>query len=240
MTRVWVTRAGPGAEATAARLAALGFQPLIAPLLAIRFTQGGEIDLAGVTALAFTSANGVAAFAARSAERRLPVFAVGAATAAAARARGFSDVASADGDVAALARAIAARGAGGPSGEAQVLHPGPAEPAGDLAGDLRRQGVRARAMTVYETAPVALDADAARQAASARVVLLHSPKAARALAAHLAAHPAPRLVAACLSAAIAAPLAGADLAGVRAAAEPTEAALLDLLGDFPREPVPTS
>jgi uroporphyrinogen-III synthase len=240
VTRVWVTRARPGAEATAARLATLGFEPLVAPLLAVRHIPGGEIDLADVTALAFTSANGVAAFAARSAERRLPVFAVGAATAAAARGQGFADVVSADGDVAALARAIGARGAVGPSGEAEILHPGPADPAGDLVGDLRRQGFRARAVTVYETAGRAPDAGATRLVAGARAVLLHSTKAARALAAHLTAHPAPHLFAACLSDAVAAPLAGAGLAEARAAAEPTEAALLDLLRDLRADSGPTA
>jgi uroporphyrinogen-III synthase len=229
MRRVWVTRASPGAEATAGRLAAMGFAPVVAPLLALRFIPGGEIDLTGVTALAFTSANGVAAFAARAGGRDRPVFAVGAATAAAARAHGFADVVSAEGDVAALARAIAAAGAGG----GEVLHPGPAEPAGDLAGDLARLGVRARALTVYETAPSPLAPRAAREVAGASAVLLHSPKAARALAAWLEAAPAPDLAAFCLSPAVAAPLAAAGLvAASHVAAEPTEAALLGLLRDI--------
>ena len=34
--RVWITRAQPGAARTAARLTALGFEPVVAPLLAIR------------------------------------------------------------------------------------------------------------------------------------------------------------------------------------------------------------
>jgi uroporphyrinogen-III synthase len=203
----------------------MGFEPLVAPLLALRFISGGEIDLTGMAALAFTSANGVAAFAARSRERGLPVFAVGGATAAAARDHGFAGVVSAGGDVAALAAVIAAHG--GLTGE--VLHPGPAEPAGDLVGDLAARGVRARAMAVYETAPCPPPPDAAALIAGAVAALVHSPKAAHALATHLAACPAPGLWAICLSPAVAAPLAGADLAAVRVAAEPAERALLDAL-----------
>ena len=33
---IWVTRTQPGAEATAGRLRAMGFDPLVAPLLEVR------------------------------------------------------------------------------------------------------------------------------------------------------------------------------------------------------------
>jgi uroporphyrinogen-III synthase len=59
---VWITRARPGALATAERVRALGFEALVDPLLAIEFLDA-EIDLSHVAALAFTSANGVEAFA---------------------------------------------------------------------------------------------------------------------------------------------------------------------------------
>ena len=224
---VWVTRARPGAEATAGRLRAMGFDPLVAPLLEVHALGGGAVDLAGVGALAFTSASGVAAFAARSRERGLPVFAVGAATAAAASAAGFASVTSADGDVADLAPAIAARA----PFDGEVLNPGPAEPAGDLAGALAELGVPARALAVYETLARAPDAPTTALIPDLLAVLLHSPKAARVLAAHVTDHPAPKLVALCLSQAVAAPLRASGLAAVRAADQPTEAALLALLGD---------
>jgi uroporphyrinogen-III synthase len=223
---VWVTRAQPGAEATAGRLRAMGFEPHIAPLLEVRAVGGRPIDLAGVAALAFTSANGAAAFAARSAARALPVFAVGAATAAAAGEAGFTSVISADGDVAALASVIAARAplAG------DVLHPGPVEPAGDLVGALAALGVPARALAVYET--VARPPVTATQALvpALAAVLLHSPRAAGVLADHLADHPAPALMALCLSDAVAVRLRASAVAAVRTASAPTEAALLALLG----------
>lgn len=223
--RVWVTRASPGAHATAERLRALGFEPAVAPLLEVRAIASGPIDLTGIAALAFTSANGVAAFAARSVERVLPVFTVGAATAEAARSVGFASVVSADGDVEVLAPVIAAHGLSAGA----VLHPGPAEPAGDLCAALAKLGVRATRAVVYETVIRPLESAEVARITGVDAVLLHSPKAARALADWLGGVPARRPVAVCLSANVAAPVANAGLAVVLVAAEPTEAALLETL-----------
>jgi uroporphyrinogen-III synthase len=222
---VWVTRAQPGAAATASRVRAMGFEPLVAPLLDVRALPGGPVDLNGVAALAFTSVNGVAAFAARSEERRLPVFAVGRATAGAAREAGFAAVTSADGDVADLAAAIAARApfAG------DVLHLRPAEAAGDLVGDLANRGVQVRSLPVYETVACTPEEATVGEIPKLTAVLLHSPKAARALAAHLVRQPTLKLAALCFSEAVAAPLRAGGLAAIRVAAAPNETALLSLL-----------
>ena len=230
MTLVWVTRASPGAEQTAARVTMMGLQAVVAPLLETMLIGQGPIDLNGVAALAFTSANGVRAFAARCDERDRPVFAVGDGTASAARLAGFDDVRSARGDVAALARAIAGAARNGRRGV--VLHPGAAEPAGDLVGSLATMGVVARALPLYRTSSATLSAAVLATIPSFDAALVHSPKAARALAAVLAGHAAPGLVAVCLSSAVAAPLAAARLAGSVASAAPTEAALLALLADM--------
>lgn len=172
--RVWVTRAEPGAAATAGRLRDLGLDPLTDPVLEVRPLEA-SIDLAGVDALAFTSANAVRAFADRWAERAHPVFAVGEASAAAARLAGFRQVDTADGDVQALARRIAEARPG------LVLNPAAAEPAADLVALLAERGVEARSVALYET----VDRDPAT--ALARLgeinwVLVHSPKAGRRLA----------------------------------------------------------
>jgi uroporphyrinogen-III synthase len=229
MTLVWVTRALPGAEGTARRVRALGLQAVIAPLIQIRTLSGGPIDLTGVGALAFTSANAATAFAERCAERSLPVFAVGDATAAVAQAAGFSSVRSAGGDVAALAKAIAPfkdefKGA--------VLHPAAAQPAGDLVAALARIGVKTRAIAVYETRPAKVPPDILAMIPRMDVALLHSPRAAGVLARLLRRHPAAGLIALCLSPAVAAPLAAAGLARVQAAPLPSEEALLHLLSDL--------
>ncbi|RAK63325.1 uroporphyrinogen-III synthase [Phenylobacterium kunshanense] len=226
--RIWITRAQPGADATAQRVRALGHDAVVAPLLAVRVLPDVDVDLSGVAALAFTSANGVRAFADATGERGLKVFAVGAATAQAARAAGFKSVLSADGDVEALAEGIAARRT---ELRGAVLHPGAAEPAGDLAGALEKQGVEARRLILYETAPVeGLDT---ASLASSDAVLLHSPRAAQVLAKLLKEHPAPELRALGLSKAVMQPLARTKLAAKAFPPFPLEAALLNLIDRRP-------
>jgi uroporphyrinogen-III synthase len=183
--------------------------------------------------LAFTSANGVRAFAQRSGERALPVLAVGEATAAAAREVGFDRVTSAAGDVEALAWLIAeTRGAGG----GEILHASAAEPAGDLVGALTAAGVPARRLALYETRARRPDAAAIARLAPCAVVLVHSPRAGRVLAEILREHPRPGMTALCLSPTVAAPLADAPLAAVRAASAPTEDALMALLAQTAPRP----
>lgn len=98
--RVLVTRPLPDAERTAASLAARGHAALLAPVTAIRRTDGalpgGRFDAVAATSHhAFPPPEGL--------DRGLPVFAVGARTAAAARAAGFRDVRVGRGDGAGLA-----------------------------------------------------------------------------------------------------------------------------------------
>jgi uroporphyrinogen-III synthase len=225
LKRIWVTRAQPGAQATAERIAALGFEAVVAPVLAIRELPA-TIDLAGVGALAFTSANAVRAFAGRCQARELPVFAVGAATAAAADEVGFSQVESADGDVAGLALLIARRAA---DLTGFLLHPAAAEPAGDLAGALKRAGIEARAVALYETIPVEVPKSVLDALGTISAVLVHSPKAARRLAAMFAGRPLKHMTAYALSPEVCAPLADLGLAQTITAPLPTEDALLSLL-----------
>jgi len=227
---VWVTRAQPGADATAAKLRELGLEAVVEPLLEVRRTDDAPIDLAGVSAIAFTSANAVAAFAERSPERSLRVFAVGDATAAAARAQRFASVLSARGDVQALAAALATRKRDLPGA---ILYPAAAEPAQDLAGALEAVGLKVRQVTLYETAALAPSAALVGQLPQIDAVLAHSAKAARVLAVFLKAHPAPGLAAYCLSRQIARSLSRAGLAAVLSAEAPNETALLGLL--LPRD-----
>ncbi len=223
---IWVTRARPGADATAARLRELGLEAVVEPLLEVRRVDDAPIDLTGVSAIAFTSANAVAAFAERSPERALRVFAVGDATAAAAQKQRFSSVLSARGDVQALAAALATRKRELPG---LILYPAAAEPAQDLAGALEAVGLPVRQVTLYET--VALEPSEALTARLPEIdaVLVHSAKAAKVLAAFLRAHPAPQLAAYCLSRPITRALGRAGLAAVVSADAPNEAALLGLL-----------
>ncbi len=226
---VWITRAEPGASATAARVTALGLAPLIAPLLSFH-PLPADLSLGVDEVLAFTSLNGVERTAALTARRDMPVFAVGDATAEGARAAGFTGVVSAAGDVEALAALIlAARPAGG------VAHPAAEETAGDLVGRLNAEGLPARKLAIYRTQTVAkapLAVVAALQAGALAAVLIHSPKAGRA-AAGLLADWRDRLggtAALGLSPACVAPLQDLGFAAVAAAAAPTEDALMQMLG----------
>lgn len=226
--RVWVTRAEPGAARTADRLTALGFTPITAPLLTLA-PLPGALDAApapaAVAALALTSPNGVKAFAPLIPRfRRHPVFAVGDATAEAARAAGFADVRSASGDIHALARLIAAEAPPGP-----LLAPGAREPAGDLPALLPDRPVhRLPVYAAFEThapAPELFDA-----------VMLHSPRAARALASDLPRAASSGRIAICISDAAAIPLRPFDFTQIRIAATPDEPAMLSALGK-PAAPV---
>ncbi|MDP1738517.1 MAG: uroporphyrinogen-III synthase [Caulobacter sp.] len=224
---VWITRAEPGASATAERVAAMGHRPLVAPLLRIEPLAEAEIDLAGVAALAFTSANGVRAFAQLNPRRDIRVFSVGAGTTAAAKAAGFKAVLSAEGDVGALAGRIAARKA---ELRGAVLHAGAAEPAGDLVGALIAEGMTARGLALYDSVFEPPAPEVLGQLDGIDVVLLHSPKAAKALARVLRGKTMPGLRLLCLSPAVAKPVARTKVREVVRAPFPIEAALLNLIG----------
>jgi len=224
--KIWITRAQPGADATAARVRSLGHQAFVTPLLVVEKREPGPLDLAGVGALAFTSANGLAAFCELTGDRTLPVFAVGAATAAAARAAGFKRVLSADGDVAALAEGLIARRT---ELRGAVLHPGAAEPAGDLAGALERHGIETRRLILYDTAPAVLTDKDIATLPELDIALVHSVKGAKALAQALKAHPLPGLRVLTLSKAVMKPLARSPVASRAYAPFPLEAAMLNLI-----------
>ncbi|PQZ78614.1 uroporphyrinogen-III synthase [Brevundimonas sp. MYb31] len=220
--RVWITRAQPGTARTAARLTALGYEPVVAPLLTIRAMPealNAAPDLTTVAALAFTSPNGVAAFAALTPHlRALPVFAVGDATAEAARDAGFTDARSASGDIHALARLIKASPIDG-----LILAPGAREPAGDLPALLPDHKILRLPVYAAEETHVAPPADF-------DAVLLHSPRAARALVAILPPEAAAPRLAVCISAAAAAPLSALSFTEIRTADAPDETSVLTALG----------
>jgi uroporphyrinogen-III synthase len=101
--RVLLTRPREQAEATARRLAALGHEPLVAPLLTI-VPVAGDPPREPFHALVVTSANAVSAL--DRVVAKLPVFAVGERTAARIRKAGFGEV-TAEADAGRLATRIA-------------------------------------------------------------------------------------------------------------------------------------
>jgi uroporphyrinogen-III synthase len=193
-----------------------------------------------VAALAVTSANAAPALhrlaaADAAAASALPVYAVGAATAAACRAAGAQEVRTGDGDGdgAALAERIARDL---PAGGGAVLHLSGSEVREGLEGGLAAAGLGYRRLVVYDTVPSPALAPATRDALRAGAldaVLLYSPRSARhwcrLVGAAGLAGGLRRVVAACLSEAVAAELAGASFAGIRIAATRDQTALLRCL-----------
>src|SRR3546814_4295578 len=104
--RILVTRPREDAAGLVTALTARGHAVLLEPLLAIvpRDAVDWPEGHQQAQALLVSSANGVRAFARADSRRGLPVYAVGDASAAAARQCGFDRVESAAGDVHDLAR----------------------------------------------------------------------------------------------------------------------------------------
>ncbi|MBL8544142.1 MAG: uroporphyrinogen-III synthase [Hyphomonadaceae bacterium] len=190
--RIAITRALPDAERTASAIRARGGEPVIAPLLSIE-ARAFDTNLDGVQALLFTSAAGVRAFAEASGERARPVLCVGDATAETARAGGFLDVRSADGDAQALA-ALAAQSLDPRAGK--LLHVSGADIASDMIGPLRAAGFSAERRIAYEAAAAASLPPAF--GGPLDVVLFYSARAARTFVA-LDAPGAGALTAGCMS-----------------------------------------
>lgn len=162
----------------AALLAARGVEALIEPLMEVRFRAVAAPDLTGVQAVLCTSANGVRALARASGERRVPLLAVGDATAARARAAGFAAVASAGGDAADLARLAVMRL---DPRDGRLLQVCGRELAGDLVGALRARGFTVERSILYEASPIAELSTVAIEALRANAVdfaLFFSPRTA--------------------------------------------------------------
>lgn len=170
---VLVTRPEPEASATVAAARTAGFEALASPLLRIRTLP---VPPAGPgtppEAILLTSARSAALLrAARPAlGADVPVFAVGPATAAAARAAGFSRVAATDTDgQAALEAAVAA-------GHRRILHA-----RGNDSRPLRPPaGIALVPLVLYRAEPVRrLSAPARTALGSGAIALLFSPRTAR-------------------------------------------------------------
>ncbi|WP_017932007.1 uroporphyrinogen-III synthase [Robiginitomaculum antarcticum] len=220
---IWITRTRPGAQSSADAVLAAGMSPIIAPLLRVTATAHSPAAPKTDEALAFTSANGVRAFAALSDKRDHDVYCVGVATGEQARAIGFTKVQSAGGNVDDLAKLISVRGT------QSIVHYSGVHVAGDLAGALRAAGLTARREIIYGTQAVTEIPDAAMQVIkSGGYVLLHSPKAAQILMRLLSDEQSANLITVSLSANIDACLSDVFAARYIASA-PNDRALMEAL-----------
>ena len=208
---------------------------LLAPLLHIQTIVDVDLGSGPWAAILITSANGARA-AAEHARRQellaLPVMAVGRSSAEAARAAGFADVASADGDGRDLVRQVAARFVGRPT---PLLYLAGEDRTRDLVGELGGFGIAVRSAVVYRAAKAtSLPAQASAALSAGRIdaVVHFSRRSVEAFldctrdisgAAMAATHY-------CLAARAAEPLRAAGATQIHVAARPDEAALVDLIG----------
>ena len=231
--RLLITRPEEDAVALAATLKELGHATLMAPLMEVRIFDGPPLALDGVQAVLATSANGVRAFAKRSARRDLPIYAVGPQTAEAASNNGFQFVYSAEGDAAALAEAVAQWAK---PDKGALLHAAGAESAGRLRQALQAQGFAVTVEILYEAVPAEKLPENMAQALGENTldgVLLFSPRSAKVFAnlvtkAGLGGACA-GLTCYCISAATAAATGTLGFARVSVAGSPNQEAMLALL-----------
>ena len=229
--RVAVTRPEPNNERSAKTLCAQGHDVLLAPLMRV---EPVAADLAGAwSAVVVTSANAPRALAADASRAllTLPLFAVGARSAEAARAAGFTQVTSADGDVHALVRLVAERH----KGNAPVLYLAGEHRAADFVSALARRGVATTMRVVYRavTAPFPPALIEALRGKVLDAVFHYSKRSAEnfVAGARVAGVEAEALATnhICLSEQVAAPLRQAGAARIAVAKHPDEASLIELL-----------
>jgi uroporphyrinogen-III synthase len=173
-----------------------------------------KLSLTGISALAFTSKNGVEAFA-RLTNTRLPAYCVGEATHACARALGFEAKAAA-GTAENLAQILPQTG---------VLH---------LHGQHVRQVLSQNHLAIYsqDALPLSDEAQALLSENALDAAALFSPRSAALFAEYLTEIPLPRLVIYALSEAVAAAL--PNRLNTRICPVPSAKAMLGLLSaDFP-------
>lgn len=230
---VLVTRPQTDARALARTLAQGGVEVVLEPLLRIENTSGPPLTLDGVQALLVTSANGIRAFALRHGHRDLPVWAVGDASARAARELGFHRVESADGNVGDLASRV--RMMADPRAGA-LLHVAGSRIAGDLQGLLTQAGFVYRREVLYSgrmADAITADTVTAIEKGAVDGVLLFSPRTAATFAellgkAHLN-KACSTMVAFCLSPAVVDRLTRIAFKEMAVAPRPRQADLVDMV-----------
>jgi len=237
---VLVTRPLPDSETTAADLRAQGFEVVTAPMLRFEpfgFNEEAEVPYGGIIV---TSANAVRAVElqlAKSPLLKLPLFAVGEHTAAVARAAGFGNVFSADGDAIALrGLIIEAAKTKRFRKKSPLLYLAGEEISRDLPGELREKGFEVVTHIAYRMVPAKnLPDEVVDGFAAGRIqaVLHYSRRSAQAFVeaartggVEISALALPQC---CISAAVAEIVREAGATQVTVAARPDESALFEAL-----------
>jgi uroporphyrinogen-III synthase len=227
--RIAVTRPEEDAGPLTARLVALGYEVIAAPMMEIRPRDGVNIPDLPWQAIAVTSANGIRALPDPERFTRFRMLTVGPQSLAAARTLGFKADAH-GGDVNGLAAFIRA---GLDPSAGPILYLSGAETAGDLEVQLKAAGFDCRRVVLYDAVPAAELglAETALRDSTLDAVLLYSPRTARIWRDRIEASGLQRQAAAirhfCLSRNVAAVL--PEDWQARIAATPNETAMLALL-----------
>ena len=211
MRRLVILRPEPGASTTFDRAAELGLDPVKLPLFAIEpIGWSPPPDLPAFDGLLVTSANAIREAGGQlGVLKPLPVYAVGPATAEAARGAGFEVVATGSAGIEALLRSVDPR--------LRLLH---------LAGEDRSEvGEPRQSITVVPVYRARQIEDVDPGPIAGSVVLVHSPRAGRRLADIVSNRHGVAIAAISEAAAEAC---GTGWQAVVIAAEPTDRALLEL------------
>jgi uroporphyrinogen-III synthase len=237
---VLVTRPHPDDETTASALRAKGFEVLLAPMLRFEPVAFPDDEDARYGAVIVTSANavrGIEPHLEGSRLLKLPLFAVGEHSAAAARRAGFENVIAANGDAARLRDLVLASVKAKQLKKASpLLYLAGADLSRDLAGELGNHGFNIVTRTTYRMVAMSslprevCDAFAANRVGavlhysqrSARVFL----EAVRAAGVEISALAIPQC---CISATVASVVRDAGAMQVMVAASPDENALFEAL-----------
>jgi len=237
---VLVTRPHPDGEATAASLRARGFAALSAPMLRFEplpFHDDEDVQYGAVVATSANALRGIESQLAGSALLKLPLFAVGEHTAAAARQAGFTSVAIASGDAGTLRDLVAESVKSKMLKKASpLLYLAGADLARDLAGELGEKGFSVVTQTTYKMVPakhLPREVCDAFVAGEIEAVLHYSRRSARAFleaardgGVEISALALPQC---CISAAVASIVREAGAGQVAVAASPDENALFEAL-----------
>jgi uroporphyrinogen-III synthase len=166
--RVLILRPEPGASRTAAAAAALGLDPVTAPLFEVKAMSWRPPPLWAYDAVILTSANAVLAGGDKLTEMLdAACYAVGESTAQAALEAGFADMRTGPSDGAALVALMAA------DGVTEALHL-----CGRDHSELEHPSIRIERRIVYAAHAVeALPAQALSAIEAGALVLVHSPRA---------------------------------------------------------------
>lgn len=230
---ILITRPEFDNQALQSLLGEMSIESTSAPLLEIIYEDGSTLNLAGVQALLFTSANGVRAFVRRSDVRNILALAVGDATARELEQNGFTKIKSAGGDVNTLGQLV--KDTLKPN-DGELFHAAGSRLAGDLEAIATNAGFKYRRQVLYRAeTPKALPANSANALKDGLIdgVLFYSPRTAKTfvnlvkkagLEKKLA-----RVTAYCLSPSVGKMVEGHGWADIKIAKTPEQPALLALL-----------